>query len=45
MYENGKPSANGLTNIAEMGDNAALGTYFRVRQASSHRSLRISSGI
>ncbi|OQP39959.1 hypothetical protein A4H97_17230 [Niastella yeongjuensis] len=27
IYSNGKPSANGLTNIAEMGDNAALNTY------------------
>lgn len=27
LYEVGKPSANGLTNIAEMGDNSVLGTY------------------
>lgn len=27
LYEEGKLSANGLTNIAEIGDNAALGTY------------------
>lgn len=27
IYEAGKPSANGLTNIAEMGDNAILGDY------------------
>ncbi len=27
IYSNGKLSANGLTNIAEMGDNAALNTY------------------
>ena len=27
LYEAGKPSANGLTNIAEMGDNSVLGTY------------------
>ncbi|PSL24160.1 hypothetical protein CLV42_116146 [Chitinophaga ginsengisoli] len=27
IYSNGKPSANGLTNIAEMGDNAVLNTY------------------
>lgn len=29
LYENGKPSANGLTNIAEMGNNTALGTYIQ----------------
>ncbi|MGE9310526.1 spondin domain-containing protein [Niabella sp. CJ426] len=27
LYEAGKPAANGLTNIAEMGDNSILGTY------------------
>lgn len=27
LYEEGKPTANGLTNLAEMGDNSALGTY------------------
>jgi hypothetical protein len=27
VYSKDKPSANGLTNIAEMGDNAALGAY------------------
>ncbi|NLR67389.1 hypothetical protein HGH92_24005 [Chitinophaga varians] len=27
LYEAGKPSANGLTNIAEMGDNSVLGNY------------------
>lgn len=27
LYEAGKPTANGLTNIAEMGDNSALATY------------------
>lgn len=27
LYEAGKPSANGLTNIAEMGDNTVLGAY------------------
>ena len=27
VYTKDKPSANGLTNIAEAGDNAALGTY------------------
>jgi hypothetical protein len=27
VYSKDKPSANGLTNIAEMGDNAALSTY------------------
>jgi len=27
LYEAGKPSVNGLTNIAEMGDNSVLGTY------------------
>lgn len=27
LYEKGKPSANGLTDIAEMGDNTALGEY------------------
>lgn len=27
IYEAGKASANGLTNIAEMGDNSVLGTY------------------
>jgi hypothetical protein len=27
IYSVGKPSANGLTNIAEMGDNTALNTY------------------
>lgn len=27
LYEAGKPSANGLTNIAEMGDNSILGNY------------------
>jgi len=29
LYENGKPTANGLTNIAEMGDNSLLGTYIQ----------------
>lgn len=27
LFEAGKPSANGLTNIAEMGDNSVLGNY------------------
>jgi hypothetical protein len=27
LYSKGKPSANGLTNIAEAGDNSALSTY------------------
>ena len=27
LFESGKPSANGLTNIAEMGDNSVLGNY------------------
>jgi len=27
IYTSGKPTANGLTNIAEAGDNMALGTY------------------
>lgn len=27
LYESGKPTANGLTNIAEMGDNTVLGAY------------------
>jgi len=27
LYEAGKPSANGLTNIAEIGDNSILGAY------------------
>lgn len=27
LFESGKPSANGLTNIAEMGNNAALAEY------------------
>lgn len=27
IYSAGKPSANGLTNIAEMGDNSVLNTY------------------
>ncbi|WP_298734168.1 spondin domain-containing protein [uncultured Chitinophaga sp.] len=27
LYEAGKPTANGLTNIAEMGDNTELGAY------------------
>ncbi|MGC4038349.1 MAG: spondin domain-containing protein [Chitinophagaceae bacterium] len=27
IYSAGEPTANGLTNIAEMGDNAALSTY------------------
>lgn len=27
LYEAGKPTANGLTNIAEMGDNSVLGAY------------------
>lgn len=27
LYEAGKPTANGLTNIAEMGNNSVLGTY------------------
>lgn len=27
LYETGKPSANGLTQIAEMGDNSVLGEY------------------
>lgn len=27
IYEAGKPSANGITNIAEMGDNSILGNY------------------
>ena len=29
LYTEGKPSANGLTNIAEMGDNSALGDYIK----------------
>lgn len=29
LYESGKPSANGLTNIAESGDNSILGTYIQ----------------
>ncbi|QJB32140.1 spondin domain-containing protein [Chitinophaga oryzae] len=29
LYESGKPSANGLTNIAEMGDNSVLGNYIQ----------------
>lgn len=29
LYEAGKPSANGLTNIAEMGDNSVLGNYIQ----------------
>lgn len=29
LYESGKPSANGLTNIAEMGDNSVLGEYIQ----------------
>jgi len=27
LYESGKPTANGLTNVAEKGDNSILGTY------------------
>jgi len=27
LYEAGKPTANGLTDLAEMGDNSALGEY------------------
>ncbi|MFH6991762.1 spondin domain-containing protein [Flavobacterium sp. FlaQc-48] len=27
LYEKGKPTANGLTNIAEMGDNSVLGAF------------------
>lgn len=27
LYKEGKPTANGLTNIAETGDNSALGSY------------------
>jgi hypothetical protein len=27
IYSNGKPSANGLTNIAEMGDNSVMNMY------------------
>ena len=29
LYESGQPTANGLTNIAEMGDNSVLGTYIK----------------
>lgn len=29
LYTEGHPSANGLTNIAEMGDNSALGDYIK----------------
>lgn len=29
LYEMGKPSVNGLTNIAEMGDNSVLGEYIK----------------
>ncbi len=29
LYEAGKPTANGLTNIAEMGDNSILGGYIK----------------
>lgn len=31
LYEAGKPTANGLTNIAEMGDNSVLGAYIAGR--------------
>jgi hypothetical protein len=29
IYTSGQPTANGLTNIAEMGDNSALDTYLK----------------
>jgi len=29
LYVSGQPTANGLTNIAEMGDNSLLGTYIK----------------
>jgi hypothetical protein len=29
LYESGKPTANGLTNIAEMGDNTMLSAYVK----------------
>jgi hypothetical protein len=29
IYSEGKPTANGLTNIAEMGDNGALSSYLK----------------
>jgi len=31
LYENGKPTANGLTNIAEMGDNGPLYNYIKTQ--------------
>ena len=31
LYENGKPTANGLTNIAESGNNSMLGTYIQAQ--------------
>lgn len=31
LYENGKPSANGLTNISEAGDNSVLGSYIQTQ--------------
>lgn len=31
LFEVGKPSVNGLTNIAEMGDNSVLGNYINTR--------------
>jgi len=31
IFEPGKPSANGLTNIAEMGDNSVLGEYINTQ--------------
>lgn len=31
LYESGKPSANGLTSIAEMGDNSVLSAYLQTQ--------------
>ncbi|WP_346067847.1 spondin domain-containing protein [Sphingobacterium siyangense] len=31
LFEVGKPSVNGLTNIAEMGDNSVLGNYINMQ--------------
>lgn len=31
LFEAGKPSANGMTNIAEMGDNSVLGNYINTQ--------------
>lgn len=44
LYEAGKPSANGLTNIAEMGDNDVLGNYIGTANRNFHSAITSISG-